>query len=61
MLSLQHLHVNGRPVLEEMLDLIKANIAKKPRSKLGWKGSGKTARTGLSGVPGNRHFYRERV
>ena len=40
LMALQHLHVNCRPVLEEMLDLIKADIASQPKPKLGCKGMG---------------------
>jgi len=40
LMALQHLHVNCRPVLEEILDLIKADIAKQPKPKLGCRGMG---------------------
>jgi len=40
LMALQHLHVNCKPVLEEILDLIKADIAKQPKPKLGCKGMG---------------------
>lgn len=40
LMALQHLHVNCRPVLEEILELIKADIARQPKPKLGCKGMG---------------------
>ena len=40
LMALQHLHVNCKPVLEEILDLIKADIANQPKPKLGCRGMG---------------------
>ena len=40
LMALQHLHVNCKPVLEEILDLIKADIANQLKPKLGCRGMG---------------------
>jgi len=40
LMALQHLYVKCKPLLEEMLDLIKVDIAKQPKPKLGCKGMG---------------------
>lgn len=40
LMALQHLYVNCKPLLEEILALIKADIAKQPKPKLGCKGMG---------------------
>ena len=40
LMALQHLYVNCKPLLEEMLALIKVDIAKQPKPKLGCKGMG---------------------
>ena len=40
LMALQHLYVKCKPLLEEMLDLIKDDIAKQPKPKRGCKGMG---------------------
>ena len=40
LMALQHLYVKCKPLLEEMLDLIKVDLAKQPKPKRGCKGMG---------------------